>query len=170
MTFAGNEIFLHAASATLYPNTFSHRNPQTHVVEWAGASNAIDGDNREGSSGGTFDGYMKCAITAFDIQSREISLKYLKIEMTREENISYVKLYLRDGLKRQRQQNGLTVSISNSSNIDSATLCSDKAYDASTQGRSPVFVCMNQARYIWVVLRNSLLHLQVCEVRAYTGT
>ena len=170
MTFAGNEIFLHAASATLSPNAFSSPNPQTHVVEWASASNAIDGDNREGSSGGTFDEYMKCAIAAFDIQSRINPLKYLKIEMTHEENISYVKLHLRDGLKRRRQQNGLTVSVSNSSNIDSATRCSDKAYDASTHGQSPVFVCMNQARYIWVVLRNSPRHLQVCEVRAYTGT
>ncbi|XP_062498995.1 sushi, von Willebrand factor type A, EGF and pentraxin domain-containing protein 1-like [Corticium candelabrum] len=89
--------------------------------------------------------------------------------MTHEENISYVKLHLRDGLKRRRQQNGLTVSVSNSSNIDSATRCSDRAYDASTHGQSPVFVCMNQARYIWVVLRNSPWHLQVCEVRAYTG-
>ena len=170
MTFAGNEIFLHAASATLSPNAFSSRNPQTHVVEWVSASNAIDGDNREGSSGGVFDQYMKCAMTGFDIESRRKPLKYLKIEMTREENISYIKLHLRDGLKRRRLQNGLTVSVSNSSNIDSATRCSDRAYDASTHGQSPVFVCMNQARYIWVVLQNSLWPLNVCEVRAYTGT
>ena len=170
MNFAGNEIFLHSASATLSPNAFSGLNLQTHVFESARASNAIDGDNREGSSGGTFNGYMKCAITDFNIQSRRNPLKYLRIEMAREENISYVKLHLRDGLKRRRQQNGLAVSVSNSSNIDSATRCSDRAYDASNHGQSPVFVCMNQARYIWVVLRNSLWHLQVCEVRAYTGT
>ena len=160
MTFAGNEIFLHTASATLSPNALIYRN------ERAEASNAIDGDNREGSSGRSFDGLMKCAVTA----TGRDTLKYLKIEMTRQEDISYVKLYLRDGLNSRRQQNGLTVSVSNSSNIDSATRCSDKVYDASTHGQSPVFVCMNQARYIWVVLRNSRWHLQVCEVRAYTGT
>ena len=173
MTFAGNEIFLHAASATLSPNTYSKQNPQTHAVEWARASNAIDEDNREGSSGGTFDEFMKCAIAAADPVARQSGKKpmqYLKIEMTREEDISYVKLHLRDGLNRRRQQNGLTVSVSNSDNIDSATRCSDKVYNAYTHGQSPVFVCMNQARYIWVVLPNSPWDLQVCEVRAYTGT
>ena len=173
MTYSGNEIFLHAASATLSPNAFSSPNPQTHVVESARASNAIDGDNREGSSSGSFDEFMKCAIAAADpvaSQSEKKPMKYLKIEMTREEDISYVKLHLRDGLNRRKQQNGLTVSVSNSPNVDSATRCSDKVYNASKHGQSPVFVCMNQARYIWVVLRNSLWQLQVCEVRAYTGT
>ena len=160
MTFAGNEIFLHTASATLSPNAFTDGN------ERAEAFNAIDGDNREGSSGWLFNEHMKCAITA----TGRDPLKYLKIEMTRKEDTSYVKLHLRDGLYRQRQQNGLTVRVSNSSNIDSATRCSDKVYDAYTHGQSPVFVCMNQARYIWVILRNSLLHFQVCEVRVYTGT
>ena len=158
MIFAGNEIFLDSASATLSPNTFICGNRR------AEASNAIDGDSREGSSGAGYKYFMKCAITAVG------PLKYLKIRMTREENISYVKLHLRDGLARQEQQNGLTVSVSNSFNIYSATRCSDKAYNASSHGQSPVFVCMNQARYIWVVLRNSRERLQVCEVRAYTGT
>ena len=173
MTYSGNEIFLHAASATLSPNTYSKQNPQADAVEWARASNAIDEDNREGSSGGTFDEFMKCAIAAADpvaSQSGKKPMQYLKIEMTREEDISYVKLHLRDGLNRRLQQNGLTVSVSNSDNIDSATRCSDKVYNASKHGQSPVFVCMNQARYIWVVLRNSPQALQVCEVRAYTGT
>ena len=98
------------------------------------------------------------------------SLKYLKIRMTREKNISYVKLHLIDGLAGQEQQNGLTVSVSNSSNIYSATRCSDKAYNASSHGQSPVFVCMNQSRYIWVVLRNSRERLQVYEVGAYIAT
>ena len=170
MIFAGNEIFLYAASATLYLNAFSSPNPQTHVVEWARASNAIDGHNREGSSGGSFEEFMKCAIAAPQSQFVKNPMQYLKIEMTRKEDISYVKFHLRDGLRRQWQHNGLTVSVSNSSNVDSATRCSDKVYDASTHGQSPVFVCMNQSRYIWVVLRNNRIHLQICEVRAYTGT
>ena len=143
MTFAGNEIFLHAASATLSPNKFIHGNEQDE------ASNAFDGDNREGSSGSLPRDYIKCAITVFG------PLMYFKRKMTQEEKISYLRLHLRDVLKRQRQQNGLTVSVSNSSNIDSATRCSDKVYDALTHGQSPVFVCMNQARYIWVAVRNS---------------
>ena len=130
---------------------------------------AIDGDNRKGRAGGSEEEILKCASTSLKQKSLSNPVKHLLIRMERAEYISYVRLHLRDGLRRQHLQNGLTVSVGNSPDIQHASSCGNKAYNAVRHGQSPFFICMNSAQYIWIVLRNSGLPLQVCEVRAYSG-
>ena len=130
---------------------------------------AIDGDNRKGRAGGLQEELLKCASTSMKQESRNNPVKHLLVRMERAEYISYVRLHLRDGLRRQQLQNGLTVSVGNSTDIQHALSCGNEAYNAVRHGQSPFFICMNSAQYIWIVLRNSLWALQVCEVRAYSG-
>ena len=110
---------------------------------------------------------FKCAMTSLSTKTQ--SMKYLKIDMRREEYIACVRVHLRMGLEEQIHQNGLTIRVSYTSYVRSATPCSNKVYNARSDGQSPVFVCLKQARFIWVVMENSLQPLQVCEVQAYGG-
>ena len=102
----GNEISLLSASAELSPDTFT---TSTNSYRQASASVVIDGDNRKGRAGGLLEDILKCATTS--MESRNNPLKYLLIKMKSAEYISYVRLHLRDGLRRQQLQNGLTVSV-----------------------------------------------------------
>ncbi len=108
-----------------------------------------------------------CALTSN--RTRKHPMKYLKIEMRSEEYISCVMVHLRDGLTRRMYQDGLTIRVSKTSDVHSATPCGARVYNARHDGQSPVFVCLKQARFIWVVLENSSQPLQVCEVQAYGG-
>ena len=134
----GNEISLLSASAELSPDTFT---TSTNSYRQASASVAIDGDNRKGRAGGLLEDILKCATTS--MESRNNPLKYLLIKMKSAEYISYVRLHLRDGLRRQQLQNGLTVSVGNHYNIQHASRCGNGVYKAVRHGQSPFFICMN---------------------------
>ncbi|XP_062498853.1 CUB and sushi domain-containing protein 3-like isoform X3 [Corticium candelabrum] len=162
----GNEISLLSAKAELSPDTFTSA---TNSSRQSSASVAIDGDNRKGRAGGSQEEFLKCASTSMKQKSLSNPVKHLLVRMERAEYISYVRLHLRDGLRRQHLQNGLTVSVGNSPDIQHASSCGNEAYNAVRHGQSPFFICMNSAQYIWIVLRNSRWPLQVCEVRAYSG-
>lgn len=156
-------VLQNAASAVLYPNIFTTKEvpPRKSV-----AVNAIDGENNIGFSG-TGNGILNCASTADNRVWRK--LQYLRINLQRVDFIAAVRLHLRDGLNRQKWQNGLSVRVSNTTDLNSAHQCGSNLYNADRDGQSPVFVCLKSATFIWAVVSRRNIPVQVCEVQAFNG-
>ena len=147
--------------AKLHPDTFSSNN------QYAEAANAIDGRTNIGESGAIT--VLNCASTKHTKKWRQ--LQYLQIDLQRPYSIAAVRLHLRDGASRQYWQNGLVVSVSNST-IDTTranveTQCG-RTYSFRS-GQSPLFSCWTSGRYVYAVLRNSVSPLQVCEMEIFKG-
>ena len=147
--------------------------PAVHFEQggYCEAANAIDGRTNIGQSGSNT--VLNCASTkdSWPRHSRKW-LQYLQIDLQRQYSVAAVTLHLRDGEDRQKWQNGLIVTVSNSTidiNQASAGSKCGSAYDAERFGQSPVFTCSNTGRYIYATLRDSPYPLQVCEMQIFKG-
>ena len=146
-------------AAKLYPDTFSKE--KRHSI----AANAIDGRTNIGESGRVT--VLNCASTKQPGQVRP--LQYLQIDLQRPYSIAAVRLHLRDGKQRQRWQNGLIVTVSNSTIEANDGIQCGVAYHVARHGQSPLFRCWISARYVYAILRNKSSPLQVCEMQIFRG-
>jgi hypothetical protein len=144
------------------------------------ASKAIDGLSSIGSSGGS--GAQNC--TGLQRNSRfwrngrwvvvRMEFQYLRVDIGDIHAIHSIRLHLRDGkdiakyrYARYRDVYGMDVSVGNSYDISQSRYQCGSQYNSDTQ--SPTFVCESTtyARYLWMILRNSLKPLFICEVEVY---
>ena len=161
--------------ATIFPDEVYESGGETAL-----AANAVDGLSSIGDSGGN--GAQNCAGLkrkgywyrgAFRVQRRQ--LQYLRVDLGHSQQIHSIRLHLRDGkdkkfiYPRYRDQDGMIVSISNSSRVSQSDRQCGLPYSATTDIQSPVFDCGLSARYVWMVLKNSYKSLFVCEVEIYAG-
>ena len=161
--------------ATIFPDDVYEKEGKTAL-----AANAVDGLSSIGDSGS--DGVQNCAglkrrgyryLGIYRVQRRQ--LQYLRVDLGHSQLIHSIRLHLRDGkdknfkYERYRDQNGMIVSISNSSRVSQSDSRCGLPYNGATHIQSPVFDCGLSARYVWMVLRNSYKPLLVCEVEVYAG-
>ena len=146
--------------ATLYPDTYSYQGRYSEAV------NAIDGQTNRGESG--TDAVLNCASTKHSGEWRR--LQYLQIDLQRPYTIAAIRLHLQEG--RQRWQNGLVVSVSNStiqpSQTSVGTHCGSP-YRPAIFRQSTLFPCWSRGRYVYAVLRYTSFPLQVCEIQIFKG-
>lgn len=150
----------------LYPDVFTHEGKQSV------ATNAFDGLDSIGKSGDG-EGVLNCASTQGKYRKWK-RLRYLELDLQRQFSVAAIQLHLRDGIGRQKTQDGLVVYVSNTAirvaeAVTPGTQCG-QGYNASADGQSPIFSCWTSGRYVYAVLRNSVHQLQVCEVQIFEGS
>ena len=143
--------------AKLYPDTHFENDKYSEAV------NAIDGRTNIGKRGRTI---AECASTKDSGEWRR--LQYLQIDLQRPYSIAAIRLHLLDGELR-RWQNGLVVSVSNSTIETSMGTQCGEAYDANKFGQSPLFACWKSGRYVYAILRDTFSPLQVCKMQIFKG-
>ena len=131
------------------------------------AKSAIDGIIPP-DSGESATNFMKCAIASFT------AVTELRLILSNEYTIMSIKLYLRNGSDRQRQQNGMKVTVEDRNGQKHQ--CGE-TYNQLTQGQYPTFECRNGILSCFI--RLTLDHtkktpvrnkpIQVCELEVFVG-
>ena len=143
----------------LLPGVFSH------TTRYPVAQNAIDGIVPNNTGGG-IDSW-DCAISSYSRFSQ------LRVFLLNRHVLVSIKLYLRDGDKRQRWQNGLKVIVKDSNEQEQQ--CGE-TYNQSRQGQNPSFICGNGilSSFFRITLDHgqppsSTQPIQICEVQVLVG-